>query len=376
MLDPELVRYIEHLQRQIMDQDYAECFNPARFVQWLESNSPSVQRLLERHRASDSTLITEYMKSVCDFNPQFKYDSAHSTSVFLRILRKVEVACAALNVNPKRPVILVPSTAIGLSPMARPSSGEHLLFAGLGTMAFCNYWAKAYGRLLSDFSQRALPETLDNTDLAMLARSFPEHILLPSRLLLRYGYFGTLLGLGELQVDPLHDGLRVELLEAMEMFAIGHEIGHFVAEEISPTNTTSVDITSAHAIELFCDQYGQAIARWDGAKEAKWSSFAATGAILYLHSGDMSLRLSKRIAGISQADCESQSHPRTWDRIDRLVSDAVRCVPSDQQEAVRCYLNEILAVIRFIESEVFETIVSTVDKVRQREQAGMARETH
>src|SRR5262249_28059091 len=150
------------------------------------------------------------------------------------------------------------------------SAGEHLLFSGLGTMAFCNYWAKAYAGLLHDLSRSALPLTLDRADIPTLARRFPERIKLIARLLLYYGHFGTLLGFGEVPIDVEYEGLRLEILEAMEMFSIAHEIGHFVAEEMRPSGHSSLGRDEAHSLEFFCDQYGQAVCRWYGAENSRW----------------------------------------------------------------------------------------------------------
>ena len=365
MLDPELLRYIGALQRQRMDPEYAGVFDTAGLVVWIGSNLPVLKRLNARHPALDRRAFEEHVKEALQYEPRFAHDTYYSTAAFESVLQKVEAACATIRVSPRNPIILASSTSIGLSPLARPSTAEHVLFAGLGTMALCNYWAKAYSMLLYEYSRRSLPNTLDQVDLSSLVQGFPDPIILMSRLLLYYAYFGTVLGFGEVSVRTEHEGLRLELLEAMEIFAIGHEVGHFVAEERRPNQGSSPDAEEAHATEFFCDQYGQAVSRWHGASESNWTCFTTTGAILYLHAGSLSLRARGKVEGGSEADTDSQSHPRTKDRIDRAFTNAVACVPDDQVDKVRGYLNEIIAVVQFVESEVFPIVVATIDEAGQ-----------
>src|SRR4051812_19464511 len=82
----------------------------------------------------------------------------------------------------------------------------------------------------------------------------------------------------------------------------------------------------------------------------------------YLHSGSLSQRLFRKYRGGSGDDAESQSHPGTWDRINRAVENAVACVAADQAEVVRNYLNEIVAVVRFVENEVFPIVAGVIDQ--------------
>ena len=362
MINPELVRYIEYLQRQMIDPAYADAMDHSRLVEWLKSTPASLRRLYEDHLSENPEIFDKYVSKARLFEPQFAHDTFHSTAVFVKVLKEVEAVCKTLNVSPKNPIILANNTSIGLTPMARPSTGEHLLFAGHGTMALCNYWAKAYSMLLYEYSQKSLPKPLDQVDLKPLVQYYPGPILLMSRLLLYYAYHGTLLGFGEVPVRTEHQGLRLDLLKSMEIFAIGHEIGHFVFEERKPSEGTSLGAEQAHSIEFFCDHYGQAVSRWYGAESSSWSCFTNSGALVYLHSGSLSLRLRKKLNGEPSEDIDSESHPRTWDRIERAVKIAVACVLEDQADGVRRYLNEIVAVMRFIESEVFPIVTSLIDQ--------------
>jgi hypothetical protein len=365
MLDPELVRYIEYLQRQMIDPAYAEAMEPSRLVEWLKSSPESLRRLYEDHFGKNPEIFDEHVSEALRFEPQFAHDTFHSSAAFLKVLKEVETVCRSLNVSPKNSVVLANNSSIGLSPLARPSTGDHVLFAGHGTMALCNYWAKSYSMLLYEFSQKSLPKPLNQVDLKPLVQQYPDPILLMSRLLLYYAYHETLLGFGEVPIRAEHQGLRLDLLKAMEIFAIGHEIGHFVYEERNPSAGSSPGAEHAHKVEFFCDHYGQAISRWYGADSTNWSCFTNSGAIIYLHAGSLSLRLRKRLKGETSEDIASESHPRTWDRIERAVKIAIACVPDDQAEGVRRYLNEIVAVMRFVEAEIFPIVASSIDQAEE-----------
>jgi hypothetical protein len=365
MLDQELKRYIEYLQRQCMNPDYADGFDSAKVTEWIKSNPPALQRLYDRHLGGDAAAIDKYVREATGYTPTFAHDTFHSTAVFTQVLLKVQAACSTPNVSPRNSVVLSSSTEIGLTPLARPSSsGDHVLFVGPGKMAFCDYWAKAYAAMLKRFSLQCHPVTLDRADLFSLAKLFPEPLLLIGRLLLHYAFCGTFINFGEVTVPDENIALRMELLQSMEIFAIGHEVGHFVWEERRPNQSSSPDAEESHATEYFCDQYGQAVSRWHGVAENNWSCFVTSGAILYLHSGSLSQRLFSKYRGDSGDDAESESHPRTCDRINRAVENAVACVAADQAEVVRNYLNEIVAVVRFVENEVFPIVAGAIDQAR------------
>ncbi len=150
----------------------------------------------------------------------------------------------------------------GVTPYARLApTAPHVLFVGLGTSSFCDYWAKAFNAVVGLIG-RHYPTT--RSDASTLERVF-KHALEPLRVVWRlathYAEFGTLVGFGRVESPVEMLGYRLQLLRAMELFIVALEFCPFVADERFPNWSGSTDRTETVALELFCDELGFSISR-------------------------------------------------------------------------------------------------------------------
>ena len=329
-LEEELVRYIEYLQGQLVTPGWEAIRNVEAYRTFVRSRPAIATGVPEQ-------VWNEYRDLICEFQPRTQFDSPTTRAVFEPILRDVMEAATQLGVATKRPVHLVNSTDISATPLSIPSSDSHLLFAGLGTMSFCNYWAKAFTKVVAYFVKDHGPVSMTS---ALLKETFVRHresIVLPVKLCAFHSYFRTLVGFGEVGVEPGNDMCRMLLVDAMELFVVAHEIGHFFLEE-----KLSVDSPqkSGHMAELVCDQYALQLSRTAASKRDNWIAFTGGGAYLLFRAAGFSLPGDE--ASVSAE--ESDSHPPLETRAAELCRKILETTPEDQRPAVENYLADFSVV--------------------------------
>jgi hypothetical protein len=138
-----------------------------------------------------------------------------------------------------------------------------------------------------------------------------------------------------MSAKPAQTGFRVELLSAMETFALGHEIGHCFIEERNPGKSPSKDD------ETFCDKYALLISRALGSRLDNYSMAIGAGAYTFLRAAAVSLGSSRT--------AETSSHPNPRDRADAVLLHSVEGLSPARRAQVRRYLKEIGALFAEIE---------------------------
>ena len=296
--------------------------------QWLRKS------LRNQGFSNEESLIHNIERLTAGFEPSTRFDLPFTTQIFEPCLRKIEQAAKKIGLKPTRPVHLATSTGIGPSPLARPSSGSHLLFIGLGTSVFCNYWAKAYTAVVKAIAHHD-PKTrvVSPDDLKPALASDPSGIALAGRLALHYAVYGTLLGFGK--VDQPRGFLleRSLLLDAMEMFVVSHEFGHFVAEERIPAYQGTLIPEKARELEVLCDQFGIALSR--NASEDNFFTFAGVGAIALFRAVELCETTRETLFNLRGSgvipSTRTDEHPAVNHRIKLLKERVLETTADDQR---------------------------------------------
>lgn len=323
-------RYLEYLQKQILTEGWEQTFDAERIKQNFLATLKGGWA-----RQSDATdpLIQQLEQEICEHQPATSYDAVTPSLIFGPLLKHVQKAAAALGIREIRKIRLTASTDSGASPLARPTTGDHTLFIGLGTSAYCNYWAKAYtGAVDALFAveQSLRPRSLD--DLLHAGAGGAEAMRLTMRLVLYYGMFGTLLHFGEVKSSALNQVHRLKLLEAMELFVVAHEYAHFVAHENFP-GAGELASDSQH-LEKFCDELGLVLAREAASKMENFLAYSGVGATLLFRSlqlSDAAAMLFRVSApGIPPATKSEESHPDLEERINLVRAKVSATTPEDQ----------------------------------------------
>lgn len=336
-LDDELRRYVEYLQRQLATPGWDAIYDIEAYRTFFRG-TPAIAK---RH---NPRLWSEFANRILQFAPRTAFDMPEAAEIFGRILDNTLAAAGQLSIRPARPVMLANSTDLSSGPVSLPSPDRHILFAGLGTMSFCNYWAKAFARIVGYFVHDHGPISMTPLALKQTFMNHPDSILLPIRLVAFHSYFKTLVGFGEVADEPGNSTYRMQIVSAMEHFAVAHELGHFFLEEQVPVNSEEKIGPGA---ELVCDRYALQVSRTVASSSGEWIAFTGAGAYLLFRASAFSLPCSS-VSTIRNR--EASSHPELRSRAKDIREHIVVTTPSDQLSAVTCYLDDFEVVCDEIEN--------------------------
>ncbi len=300
----ERQRYVEYFQRQLLPEGADEFWQAQNA--WFESNrSALAEKLLSNSEKADAS-IQAFAAAILEHQNQVEYDNFFANQIFEPLVRTALDICKEGGFAPRNQVRFVNSPGLEPSPAALPSSDEHLLFAGQGTFAFCNYWSKVFSSAIAEISE--LPTEERSSHEAAITKLQQDPVLVDAfRLALHYACFDSLIGFGRLEQPQELLGLRMRLVTAMEIFIIGHEIGHFLGHEAYPDTSGIPPGQDTKSHELECDAIGLAISTAYGVREDNVFAFQLIGPLLLFYA----LRTCEQVKSIlfGSAPAQSESHP-------------------------------------------------------------------
>ncbi|GAB2889023.1 hypothetical protein GCM10027046_16840 [Uliginosibacterium flavum] len=300
----ECQRYLEYLQRTLVREGSEEFLQGQK--QWFEKNREAIAQEYST-KLKGSGLAT----SVMTYSAQGEYDDFFSRQIFEPLLAKVLAIASNMGVSPERPVRFANSPDVAPSAAALPSTSEHVLFAGLGTSAFCNYWAKVFSAAIAEVSTLSKKKRQSTPELIKKLRAGPV-IMDAARLAGRYALSESLVGYGKLEQRTELLPVRVLLLNAMEVFVVAHEVAHFVAhEEFADTAGIRPGSTSKQH-EMECDAFALAVCTEYGVREKNAFAFQLIGPLLFFYALRMSERAITVLSGKDRSP--SESHPTNEER--------------------------------------------------------------
>jgi hypothetical protein len=164
---------------------------------------------------------------------------------------------------------------------------------------------------------------------------------------------------------------RVQLLHAMETFAVAHEYSHFVAEERFPASGSALGLDQSRELESFCDALGLVICRDCANREDNFLSFAGIGALVFLWAVQLCQTLRAllldsvlQISNSVRRNDQESTHPALADRILAVKTMAMEMTASDQSEWVREFIEEYDRILGAIGGTVIEAVESAVKDIK------------
>ena len=229
----ELNRYIEYLQRQLVNPETEFLVNKEQ--QWFAENRERIKMQLrevaEEFPASEGFKRLE--QSLVEFTPSSPYDSFHAREIFLPYLKRVSEYMREAGISLKSDVIFANAPATnrthlpGLALMGTFCSPEEVF------MRFVTIGQRSIQTLCSAWGRLKKSDALMSQDVEEVLESSPVGKLL-LRLTIYYAITGSLIGFGKVEEPKQNRSARAALLAAMELFIVAHELHHFGAEAILP----------------------------------------------------------------------------------------------------------------------------------------------
>lgn len=326
----ELHRYIEYLQKSRSSDVWQAAHDTQKYREWITTNRQRLEQIAF-DVGSTSEAVDDFEKQLAAFAPSSQFDSFTARAIFQPILAEVLAAARESSLAPTRNIVFCNDTDVSPSASVIPSSSEHLLFAGVGTYAFCNYWAKAISGITTSYAKQFLTPSFTAERLQELWQRESEPLITAAKLAVYCRMFGSAVGFGVMPGRRSEAAFRLELLHAMETFAIAHEVGHCYFEEKHPGKP------NAPADEYACDLYALPISRAVGNRRQSWSAFCGAGAYVFLRAAATSL-------GEELGRHAVTSHPYARERAKRLVEITMTYIDRDQADAVENYLRDFRVV--------------------------------
>lgn len=350
--DEEMLRYIAYLQRGMMTPGMDEVFDQERLKAWWFANGS------QRPAGYSDEIWKEQTTVLLAFHPMTPHEEFFSQGIFRGIIDDVHATARAIGVEVRRPIVFATSTDVAPTPAARPTDGSHMIFAGPGLSMFCNYWGKVIARIATTLARldpaAVTPPT--RSDIERAAMHDPMVVLLAIKLALYFAGNNTVVGFGMVEDVHAERGFRVELVRAMELFAVGHEYGHCVVEERHRSLSSSQDSAAMHRVEFTCDAIGGAISMHWGSTAPNWSAFTCSGGLVFLWATELCVSVQQLLSPDSRGEPKSSSHPEVRERIRRLAADVLRRTPADQLEMVQTYLQDLEGICTTLAGIVLEVV--------------------
>jgi hypothetical protein len=227
-----------------------------------------------------------------------------------------------------------------------------MLFIGQGTFSFCNYWAKVFTSIIHS-AGTVLAQEADHEAVIEAIRRDPATVQ-ALRLVLRYARAESLVGFGKYAHEKNLVHFRMLLVQAMEMFIVGHELGHFFLEEQYPElNGVPPDLTP-HSVELLCDIIGFSVCTADGHESENELSRHLIGPLLLLYALKLSEDVQNTLLNTRQE--ASDTHPGLAERIQNLFKYARAIDPTG---ALYSSMEETLDYAAILGAQV-KTVISHI----------------
>lgn len=353
----DLHRYIEYLQRGVLTPEWEGVYDASRLKEWMLKNSARLSAVGNSDQWTDQESPVKHLEAlVGQFQPKTKFELPYTSAIFSPLFEQVRLAAANLGLKPIRDVNIATSTEIAATPLARPSEGPHILLIGLGTSSFCNYWAKALTFVIKGLARTDPTRVVQSIeDLKVVFAHDPSGLVLAVKLTLYYASSGSLIGFGEVNQPASYLTYRLQLLRAMELFAVAHEYSHFVAEERLPQFRGILDEAQSHGLELFCDELALAISRECGNQQNNQLMFSGIGGLVFFRAIQLCEAAREEVrryfqesainAGSVQKPPRNQfvlarTHPPLEDRIAAIKQKTIERTCDDQRAGVSEFINE------------------------------------
>ena len=349
-MDSEIKRYIEYLQKTLLTPGSERVHDHQAFLDKLRSSGAYGNSGRPPRTDAEQSLFQKWKDDATSFQPVLKYDSYTARNIFQPVLDALLSNVKGDKLEVRLPVHLVPSTDLAATPVTRSSDGLHMLFVGNGTSSFCNYWAKAFAWLSITCARiHTGPMTDEFMKLALALDS--GSIELSVKLALCYRTYGTLVGFGAVSEPEIAFHYRMELLSAMEMFAVGHELGHMWLAEQAETNVVFQELLSdSHETELFCDSYGFVVSRSIGNTGQNLSAFSGAGALCFLCASDWCN------ASHVNGESISGSHPDLETRCNNMLRLASANTDPEQRPMIESYLTDFYSYLQYLKRIINEIL--------------------
>lgn len=331
-----------------------------KMMQWLSENHALIERLARDIGVEDtvaSQLAEEYIAIINNEASVYPTDDPSIRLILHGMIEKVEAICSVRGVPIREGVVYGVAHRPGLMASQMPVLETHasIIDVTLPFVSFCNQISKAMAaslvyRSIDDGSFYQI-----SNDPALVRRGFverPEVLREWGMILVWYASYGWVSpSKGARKLVGPEQVIRMQLLEAMELFAVAHEYGHHVL--MHGFSQSTVETNDPFSDEHDADVFARMISVQVGSDTSRpnFYAFSGIGGVLMLGAIDLVARTKAVLrTGLDQLP-PRRSHPPFAERVAH-IADADRFI--HQGDRAAC------AASRQCFMEIIETIWSSV----------------
>lgn len=324
------------------------------YLAWMEAHDAQLLEMAQRSGLSGEdarAAVDEYKSRIRMAPPGAPFDDTNFRLILEEVVHDIESICRQGQIPIRDGVVYGVSPQLGLqaSQMGVLGTEASIIAVTLPFIPFCNLISKTLALCLPMQVSSSGPAACnDPIKVAAHMRSHPVLFRYWIRILRSYAVEGWPPPRPLPQVSGIRQSvLRIQLLRAMELFAIAHEYGHHVLRhaKVTPTDTTDDNFR----LEYEADTFAQAASAAIGSRGEPPNLYAMSGvgAILILGSLDLVRRARSVLLRGESEFAPPTTHPPLKERIQHIaLLDAN--APEDYQEAYRDLRECFLAILEGI----------------------------
>ena len=324
-IDGRTAAELYRVQRQRADgkTNGFQLMSPEAFLTWANQNRGRLEGIARANGAEEGDVeaaIDVYLELLRTVPAGAPFDDLNITLILAGVVRRVEEACARGGVPIGEGVAYGahPKMGIEASQLAVMGTGASIITVSQGFPPFCNLISKAVA--LSMVSE-AESRTWDGNKVRDHLQSSPKLRVFWTQILASYALDGwPPTDIETPHLDPAQSWIRLQVLQAMELFAVAHEYGHHVLKHGHSQGTD--DVRDPFNDEHEADVFARMIGLNEGLNSEPPNLFSASGAGGVLMLGGIELvRRAKAVLETGAANpCPRKSHPPLDDRIVLIAS--------------------------------------------------------
>lgn len=284
----------------------------------------------KRHRKSDvENVVEEYLDLLRNLPPGGPFDDLNITLILANVIKRIEAICNAgqIPIGEGAAYGVTPQLGLEASQLAVMETRASIITVSQGFPTFCNMVSK--GVALS-VAPKGDTVSFDPADVAGRLEQHPEVKAFWAAILVNYAVHGWPPQREVPELALLQQVTRIQILQAMELFAVAHEYGHHVL--LHGVAQSTGEISDRFDEEHDADIFGRVMGLHDGLNQDPPNLYSAsgTGAVLMLGMLELVRRTHALLeTGLTQASPRT-SHPPLDERL-KVIADVDRHAHKDDQ---------------------------------------------
>jgi hypothetical protein len=324
------------------------------FLAWATENRPHLEAIARANGAEEAdapTAVDEYLKILQGTTQGGPFDDLNVSFILEGVVHRVEAVCLRGGVPVREGVAygVQPKMGLEASQLAVMGTSASIITVSQGFPPFCNLISKA---VALSMVPKGGSMGWDSIEVLTRLRQTPKLQIFWTQIFSSYALDGWPPTDIEMPLlDPLQQWVRLQVLQAMELFAVAHEYGHHVLKhgESQATNETRDHFSDEHEADVF----GRLICLNEGLESTPPNLFTASGAGAVLMLGGIELvRRTKAVleTGVAKPS-PRRSHPPLDERLamiaggDQHANETDRAVFEDMRQCARQLLESVWSVV-------------------------------